>query len=88
MMPGCWPAGTDGAGGASIPGVNRLPPVGSTLFSVAGGGAGLDDGVVVVVVLVVVVDGAWLPVLPHAAVRATITMTAAPPATASARRLI
>jgi len=43
-----------------IAGVNRLPPVGSTLFSVGGGGvAGFDDGVVVVVV--VEDDGAWLP---------------------------
>jgi hypothetical protein len=60
LMPGCCPAGTDGAGGALIAGVNRLPPVGSTLFSVGGGGvAGFDDGVVVVVV--VEDDGAWLP---------------------------
>ena len=59
-MPGCCPVGTDGAGGALIAGVNRLPPVGSTLFSVGGGGvAGFDDGVVVVVV--VEDDGAWLP---------------------------
>lgn len=37
------------------PGVNRLPPVGLTLFSVGEGGAVLDGDVVVVVV---VVDGA------------------------------
>jgi hypothetical protein len=51
------------------------------LFSVGDGGGGVLD-VVVVVEVVVVVDGAWLPPLPHAAVRA---MSAAPPATASAR---
>lgn len=82
LIPGCWPAGTDGAAGAVIAGVNRLPPVGLTFFSVAG--AGLAEGDVVAVVVVVVGDdGAWLPLPPHPAVRAAITMT-----TASARRPI
>jgi hypothetical protein len=40
------------------PGVNRLPPVGLTLFSVGAGAAGLEGGDVVVEVVVVVVVGA------------------------------
>ena len=43
-------------------------------------------GVVVVVVVGVVMDGAWLPLPPHAAVSAPIAMSAAPPATAKRRR--
>lgn len=86
-MPGCWPGATDGAAGAWIGGVNRLPPVGLMLFSVGDGG-GVLDGAVVVVVVVVVVDGAWLPLVPHAAVVAPSVMSAAPPATTSMRRPI
>jgi hypothetical protein len=85
-MPGCWPGGTDGAADAWTGGVNRFPPVGLMLFSVGDGG-GVLDGVVVVVV-VVVVDGAWLPLVPHAAVVAPRAMRAVPPATASMRRPI
>ena len=40
-MPGCWPGGTVGAAGALMAGVNRLPPVGLTSFSVGDGGAAL-----------------------------------------------
>jgi hypothetical protein len=57
-MPGCWPGGTDGAAGAWIGGVNRLPPVGLMFFSVGDGGGVLGGGVVDVVVVVVVVEGA------------------------------
>jgi hypothetical protein len=64
--------------------VNRLPPVGLTLFSV---GAGVLDGdgvvvvvVVVVVVMVGVVDGAWLPLVAHPAVTTPMMMRAAPAA--------
>jgi len=85
-MPGCWPGGTDGAAGAWIGGVNRLPPVGLMLFSVGDAG-GVFDGVVVVVV-VVVVDGAWLPLVPHAAAIAPRVMRAVPPAATSMRRPI
>src|SRR6201991_308622 len=84
-MPGCWPGATVGAAGAWIGGVNRLPPVGLMLFSVGDGG-GVLDGVVVVVV--VVVDGAWLPLVPQAAVVPPSAIRAAPPATASMRRPI
>jgi hypothetical protein len=51
---------------------------------VAGGGVVVD---VVVVVVVVVVEGACLPAVSHPAVIATIATTAAPPATATMRRL-
>jgi len=54
------------------------------LFSV--GAAGALDGVVVVVVVVVVVDdGAWLPLVPQAAVNATNIAT---PASVIRRRSI
>jgi hypothetical protein len=56
------------------------------LFSVGDAG-GVFDGVVVVVV-VVVVDGAWLPLVPHAAVIAPRVMRAVPLATTSMRRPI
>ena len=89
MIPGCWPGGTVCAGGANTGGVNRLPPVGLMLFSVGDIGAllgGAMDGVVVVVVVVVVVldgalvlDGAGLPLLPHAAVNAPSPMSTTPP---------
>jgi len=41
LMPGCWPGGTAGAGGALTPGVNRLPPLGLMLLSVERAGAAL-----------------------------------------------
>ena len=59
---------------------------GIDLFSV-GEGEGLLDGADVVVVVVVEVEGASLPLLPHAAVNAPIAISAAPPATARRRRL-
>ena len=90
-MPGCWPGGTVGAAGALMAGVNRLPPVGLTSFSVGDGGAALGDGavvdgVVVVVEGVVAVDGAWLLLLPHPVVSAPIATRAAPPAITIIRR--
>jgi hypothetical protein len=48
------------------------------LFSVGDTGA-LLVGVVVVVVVVVVLDGAGLPLLPHAAVNAPSPMSTTPP---------
>jgi hypothetical protein len=57
-MPGCCPGKTVAAGGALTPGVNKLAPVGLTLFSVGAGAAVLDGDDVVVVVVVVVVEGA------------------------------
>lgn len=88
-MPGCWPGGTFGAGLAVTPGVNRLPPVGLTPFSVGEGGAALDGGAVVVVVVVVVVvdDGACLPLVLQAVAKPAIEISAAPPATATLNRL-
>ena len=87
MMPGCWPPGTFGAGLAVTPGVNRLPPVGLTPFSVGVGVAALVGGAdVVVVVVVVVVDGAWLLLL-QAVARPAIATSAAPVATAILNRL-
>src|SRR3981189_1142231 len=68
LMPGCCPGGTAGTEGALTPGVNRLPPVGLTLFSVGAGVLGGDDAGVVVVVVVGVVDGAWFPLVAHPAV--------------------
>ena len=67
--------------------MNRLPPVGLMPFSVGGGGGALDDGVVVVVV-VVVVEGACPPLLPQAATKVAIAISAEPLATAILRRLI
>jgi hypothetical protein len=84
LIPGCWPGGTVGAGGALTPGVNRLPSVGLMLFSVAVGGAVVDGGDVVVVV-VVVVEGAWLSLL-HPAVTAPSTTRAIPPMRVIRRR--
>jgi hypothetical protein len=88
-MPGCWPGGTFGAAGAVTPGVNRLPPVGLTPFSV-GAGAALDGGadvVVVVVVVVVVLDGACWPPLLQAVARPASATSAAPLANAILNRL-
>ena len=79
MIPGCCPPGTVGAGVAVTGGLNTLPPVGLRFFSVGDAGAGV---VVVVVVVVVVLDGAWVVLPPHAAVRAPTAMIAAPPTTA------
>jgi hypothetical protein len=79
LIPGCWPGGTLGAGFAVTPGVNRLPPVGFTPFSVGAGAAALDGDVVAVVVDVV--DGACWPLLPHAVAKPAIATSAAPPAT-------
>src|SRR6478736_4472180 len=79
-----------GAGGAFTGGVNRLPPVGLSDFSVGatvGGGAGVA-GDVVVVVVVVVVSGAFSSSLAHEAVTPTIVTTAAPPTSAATRRAI
>ena len=58
------------------------------LFSVGAAGAlgGNADVVVVVVVVVVVDDGAWLPLVPQAAVNAETAMSTALPATAIRRR--
>jgi hypothetical protein len=59
------------------------------LFSVGAAGAlagGVVAVVVVVVVVVVVDDGAWLPLVPQAAVNALTAMSTAPPATAIRRR--
>jgi hypothetical protein len=42
--------------------------------------------VVVVVVVVVVDDGAWLPLVPQAAVNVATAISTAPPATAIRRR--
>jgi hypothetical protein len=75
-----------GAGGALMPGVNRLPPVGLMPFSVGDGGGALDDGGVVVVV-VVVVEGVYSPLLPHPARSAPIAISAPPPTTATNRRV-
>jgi hypothetical protein len=62
--------------------VNKLPPVGLTLFSVgAGGGAAVLDGDDVVAV-VVVVEGARLLLLPHPATVAPMMTRTAPPANA------
>ena len=72
--------------------MNKLPPVGLMLFSVGagslgGGGAGVVVVVVVVVAVVVVgVEGAWLPLVPHAAVTAPTAISTAPPATVIRRR--
>jgi hypothetical protein len=61
------------------------------LFSVGAAGAVVGGGgggvvVVVVVVGVVVDDGAWLPLLPQAAVNAATAINTAPPATVIRRR--
>ncbi len=70
------------------PGVNKLPPVGLTPFSVGDGGAALDDGVVVVVVVVVeVVEGVCCPPLPQAA-NVVITISTEALAMAIRRRLV
>lgn len=74
-----------GAGGALMPGVNRLPPVGLMPFSVGDGGAALDDGVVVVVV--VVVEGVCSLLVPHPARSAPAAISAPPPTTATKRRV-
>jgi hypothetical protein len=76
-----------GAGGALMPGVNRLPPVGLMPFSVGDGGAALDGGGVVVVDVVVVVEGACSPLLPHPARSAPIAISAPPPTAATRRRV-
>ena len=68
-----------------------MPPVGLMLFSVGAGAAlvvGAAGVVVVVVVVVVVDDGAWLPLVPHAAVNAPTAISAAPPATVIRREYI
>jgi hypothetical protein len=63
-----------GAGVAVTGGVKRLPPFGLRLFSVGAGGELAGGGAVVVVLVVVVVDeGAWLPLVPQAAVKPTST---------------
>lgn len=67
------------------PGVNRLPPVGLTPFSVGVGAAALGD---VVVVVVVVVEGASPPLFPQALAKAPIAISAEPLATTIRRRLI
>jgi hypothetical protein len=64
--------------------VNRLPPVGLTLFSVGAGVLGGDD-VVVVVVVVGVVDGAWLPLVAHPAVTTPTMMRVCPVRVATRR---
>ena len=69
------------------PGVNKLPPVGLTPFSVGDGGAALDDGVVVVVVVVEVVEGVCCPPLPQAA-NVVITISTEALAMAIRRRLV
>jgi hypothetical protein len=74
-----------GAGGALTPGVNRLPPVGLSDFSVGATVGADDDGAAVVVVVVVDVSGAFSPP-PHAAVSPTIATIAAPPTAAATRR--
>jgi hypothetical protein len=56
------------------------------LFSVGAGAALLGGAVVVVVVVVGVVDGAWLPLVPQAAVNAPTAINTAPPATVIRRR--
>lgn len=58
------------------------------LFSVGAAGALVGGGAVVVVVVVVVVvdDGAWLPLVPQAAVNAPTAISTAPPATLIRRR--
>lgn len=58
------------------PGVNRLPPVGLTLFSV-GVGAEAGDDVVVIVVVVVVVDGPCA-LVPQAATKVLNAISAEP----------
>src|SRR5215213_8592859 len=86
-MPGCWPGGTVGAGGALTGGVNRLPPVGLMLFSLGAGGAPppVVAGVVAVVVVGVVVSGAFSS-FAQAAVIAPIAMIAEAPEIATSRR--
>jgi hypothetical protein len=78
-----------GAGVADTGGVNRLPPVGSMLFSVGEGGL-LGAGVAVLNDVVgdvgVVVAGAWVPLLAQPAVTAPIEATAMQPMTTFARR--
>ncbi|WP_160112663.1 hypothetical protein [Mycobacterium sp. 3519A] len=54
--------------------------------ALVGGGGGGVVVVVVVVVGVVVDDGAWLPLLPQAAVNAATAINTAPPATVIRRR--
>ena len=76
-----------GAGGALMPGVNRLPPVGLMPFSVGDGGGALDDGGVVVVVVVVVVEGVCSLLFPHPARSAPVAISAPPPTTATRRRV-
>jgi hypothetical protein len=56
------------------------------LFSVGAGDVLLGD--VVIVVVVVVDDGAWLPLVPHAAVNAATATRTAAPATAIRRESI
>jgi hypothetical protein len=60
------------------------------LFSVGAGAVLVDGGAVVVVVVVVVVvdDGAWLPLVPQAAVNAATPINTAPPATVIHREYI
>lgn len=78
----CVPGVAVGAGLAVTDGVNRLPPLGLSDFSV-----GVTSWVVVVVVVVVVDDGVsgafFSP--PQPAVRPIIAMSAVPPAAAVTR---
>jgi hypothetical protein len=68
--------------------VNRLPPLGSSCFSVGAGVPADDVGATdVVVVVVVVLDGLSFALVPQPAVNAPIAMMAAPPATTPRRRL-
>lgn len=71
LMPGCCPAGTDGAAGATTDGVNLLPPVGSRFFSVG-------DTVVVFEGALVLVDvsGEAGPDCPHAVAARPTTISA------------
>lgn len=73
-----------GAGGATAVGLNLLPPVGLSPFSVGVADGLLDSGDVVVDVEGDG-DGAWFSFLLHDATNDAIVTNAAPPMTAATR---
>jgi hypothetical protein len=73
-----------GAGGAITFGLNLLPSVGLSTFSV-GVADGLLDGVVETVVVVVAGGGVLFSSLLHDATNEAMVMSAAPPTTAAIR---
>ncbi|SBS76302.1 hypothetical protein MHPYR_320021 [uncultured Mycobacterium sp.] len=76
-----------GAGGATTFGLNLLPSVGLSTFSV-GVADGLLDGVVETVVVVVAGGGVLFSSLLHDATNEAMAMRAAPPTTAAIRALM